>query len=134
MKQRRPRVLVYAIDKAAAEVISRGLAAISCPGLEIDVTLDSGLASRQLADCGYDILVVMGATDLDQAPPLARDLPPDLPVVLVGGAPGGVRSNGVFRVPMPLSYTLLRETVCLALGRPEGVSESPGLRRRDQAG
>jgi len=134
MKKRRPRVLVYASDKAAAEVITRGLAAIDHPRLEIDVTLEPGLACRQLEDRTYDVLLVMGATRLEQAPALAGAVPRELPVVLVGGAPGEARSDGVLRVPMPLSYTLLRQTVFRALGRREEVSEKPGLRRRDQAG
>lgn len=136
---------MYAPEKAEAEVITRGLAAISRPRLEVDVALDAGLAERQLDDCAYDVLLV-GLTDPTQVPAFARSGPGDrpvgrrgvlpvvLPVVLVGGTPGKVKSNGVFRVPLPLSYTLLERSVRAALDLPEREDRRGGDRRRDQVG
>jgi len=132
---RRVRVLVCASEKAGAEVVTRGLAAIARPEVEIDVALQPDLACRQLADCNYDVLLVTGVTEFGQVPGLVEAAPKGLPVVLVGGPPGeAMPSNGVFRVPLPFSYTLLRQALHRALGLVDAVRESADLRRRDQAG
>jgi len=124
---------VYATEKADAEVITRGLAAISRPRLEIDVVLETNLAERQLDDCAYDVLFV-GIQDPAQVPELVASASDGLPVVLVGGAPGEVNSNGVLRVPLPLSYTLLERALRCALALPEPLGRRAGGRRRDQVG
>ena len=124
---------MYATEKAEAEVITRGLAAISHPRLEIDVVLETSLAGRQLDDCAYDVLFV-SIEDPAQVPEFVASASDSLPVVFVGGAPGEVKSNGVLRVPLPLSYTLLEQTLRCALALPEPLDRSAGGRRRDQVG
>ena len=131
MLRRRPRVLVYSPEKGEAEIISRGLGAI--PGVEFDVTLLEDQACRQLRDCRYDLLLV-GRPELDEAPDLAAQVPEEVPVILVGGAPGRPGRNGHRRVPMPLSFTLLRRALHSVLNGKLPPAESRDLHRRDQVG
>jgi len=129
MKKARPRVLIYAPVKAKAEVIVRGVAAIEAPRLEYDVVLESDQAERQLHACVYDA-VVLGLEDPSESPALAACVPDGVPLVLVGGGPADARANGVHRVPVPLSFTLLRRTLLRALRLPGEIEDAGDLRHQ----
>ena len=103
MKERRPKILVWAPEKARAEVILRGLRDL---GAELDLVLEDSVATRQLEERLYDVVV------LDAVEPVGAGLLEGVngtPLVAVGG--NGTTPPGAEQVPLPLSFNLLRSAV-----------------------
>lgn len=130
----RPRVLLLADEKGLAEVIHRGLAGLPGTSFEVEVILEPSAIRRLTAGREYD-LVVAGSRDEPGALELARWAPAGSPAIAVGGPPNGHEPPlGIrARVPLPLSYRLLRSAVADALGA-RALPPEEDRRRRDSVG
>jgi hypothetical protein len=114
METARPRVLIYEPEKALAETILRGIEAIPGIAPEIDVSFSLPSAVEAVRDRRYDLLVV----GLRRRERMVRALDGRRPpVIAVGGRPNGRpgRNGDSRRVPLPLSFNLLRQAVRSAL-------------------
>jgi hypothetical protein len=131
----KPRILVLQPDKGLAESIYLGLRSMTSVDAEVDVALAAETALRKIRIDRYDLLIVQqGTRDLTM-----DALPHPLPVVSVGGPPNGSPRTGLelLRVPLPLSFNLLEESVAAALNgvaaaepvldEPEITSEGDAL-------
>jgi hypothetical protein len=124
-----PRVLVLQPDKGLAESIYRGLRAMASLRVDVDVALVGEVDVPGIRLDRYDLLITEHAS--------GHELPGDLPRVTVGGAPNGTPRTGreLLRVPLPLSFNLLEESVAAALsGPPREDEEHEEAPRKDSVG
>ena len=133
------RILVLQPDKGLAESIYRALCSIPGFAVEVDVALLGDVRIPGVQLDRYDLLIAdRSIAESDFVPPFMEEVSggePLLPVITVGGAPTGTPRTGaeLFRVPLPLSFNLLEESVRAALaGIPD--EEEEDTPRKDSVG
>ena len=128
----RIRILLVTEEKSLAETVQRGLSAISEVRPEVEVTLSADHARELVSERDYRLLVLASGNGTSEAEDLVAELPDGQAVVTVGGSPNG--TNGIHRrVPLPLSYNLLRAAVLEAI-RDDGEPDEGLPRFRDSVG
>jgi len=125
----RPRILVVTEERGLAETVQGALSAISELRPDLEVTLAPERALPLIRERGYQLLVLASEKGATEAESLVADLPEGQAVVIVAGRPN--EATGAHRrVPLPLSFNLLRDAVLAALrgDRAEGDEGAPRLR------
>lgn len=125
----KPRILVLQPDKGIAEGIYRALRSMRGLEAEIDVVLSGDVQAPGIRLHQYDLLIVEQRFGEPESAG-ESEFDPATPVVLVGGPPSGSPRAGseLMRVPLPLSFNLLEESVWAALvdwGGERKESEKP---------
>jgi hypothetical protein len=131
MTTREPRILVLMSEKGRAENVARGLLAMGVAPADLDVLLCGEPVPLPIDLKRYDLLVL----SLEESEEIVGRLTPSVPVITVGGVPAGCPRVGpdLLRVPIPLSFNLLAQSVRAALaggtwewGDASGLRDSVG--------
>jgi hypothetical protein len=134
-----PRILVLQPDKGLAESICRAIRSMRELPVEVDVALVGEFRIPGLELERYDLLIAdrefaargPGDTAAEGTTGVVLSA---IPVITVGGPPNGTPRTGaeLLRVPVPLSFNLLEESVRAALaGFRREEEEEP---RQDSVG